>query len=299
MHEVGSGKGASDRTQPSSAQIRDALGKFEHRLSELTKVPPNKLGDFMAWPEDRLKLESKAVTKILKRFAAAVVDSTENIDHADKFLRELDLRSVSRDHDWRAIFSTIRAQEAGYDGYKRAVLVKYLQYLSFRKRLIEYVTASRRGLEETEEYSDITLFALRFGAEQAKADPHGRPGDTNFVRLPLGESVDLELPHGHDVSIMLAAHVYRLSGERPPTLVDQNGVTYMLKSGRNMIGRHPDGDVVIDPNFSDVSRAHVIFEWNGDGLIRLIDFSSRGTYVHRDALQRPGDGSSAPAPDSD
>jgi hypothetical protein len=87
-----------------------------------------------------------------------------------------------------------------------------------------------------DEYSDITLFALRFGAEQAKVDPHGHPGDTNFVRLPLGESVDLELPLGPDVGIMLGAHVYRLCGDRPPTFVDQNGVTYMLKTGRNMVG---------------------------------------------------------------
>lgn len=192
MDEVESGTNSSGISQPSAGALRNALDKFEHRLSELTKVAANKLGDFMAWSEDRRKLESKAVSKILKRFAAAVVDATENIDHADKFLRELDLRSISRDHDWRAIFSTISAQESGYDGYKRPVLVKYLQDLSFRKRLIEYVSASRRGLEETDEYLDITLFALRFGAEQAKADPHGRPGDTNFVGLPLGESVDLE-----------------------------------------------------------------------------------------------------------
>lgn len=98
---------------------------------------------------------------------------------------------------------------------------------------------------------------------------------------------------------MLAAQVYRLSGERPPTLVDQNGVTYMLKAGRNMIGRHPEGDVVIDPNFSDVSRAHVILEWDGAGLERLIDFSSRGTYVHRDALKRPSEDPTTPRFDQD
>jgi len=27
-----------------------------------------------------------------------------------------------------------------------------------------------------------------------------------------------------------------LCGDRPPTFVDQNGVTYMLKTGRNMVG---------------------------------------------------------------
>lgn len=276
---------------PSPEALRRALDKFETRLSERTKVPPSKLSEFMGWPEERLKGESKIVSKILKRFAEAVVDSVESPNSADKFLKDLDLRSISRDHDWRAIFSTIRAQEAGYEGYKHAVLVKYLQYLSFRKRLIEYVVASRRGLEETDEYSDITLFALRFRGESGdgRTVSHARAVDPSFVRLPLGESVDLELPRGHEINVMLAAHVYRLSGAHPPTLSDQHGVTYVLKKGRNMVGRHPEGDVVVDPNFGDVSRAHVIVEWDGDERIRLIDFSSRGTYVHKDAQKRPSE----------
>ena len=285
------------RTGPSPVEIRDVLHKFESRLAERTKVPPHKLSEFMEWPEERLKLESKTVSQVLKRFAEAVVDSMESPDSADQFLRDLDLRSISRDHDWRAIFSTIRAQEEGYEGYKRAVLIKYLQYLSFRKRLIEYVSASRSGLEETEEYSDITLFALRFSAEAEKVtDIHGRSMDPNFLRLPLGESVDLEVPHGQEVSVMLAAHVYRLSGDRPPVMMDQNGVSYVMKEGRNMVGRHPEGDVVVDPNFSDVSRAHVIVEWDGSARVRLIDFSSRGTYVHRSALERPSESTTVPRP---
>ena len=151
-------------------------------------------------------------------------------------------------------------------------------------------TPALTGLEETEEYSDITLFALRFSAEAEKVtDIHGRSMDPNFVRLPLGESVDLEISHGHEISIMLAAHVYRLSGDRPPVLTDQNGVAYVMKEGRNMVGRHPEGDVVVDADFSDVSRAHVIVEWDGAQRVRLIDFSSRGSYVHRRALERPSE----------
>ncbi len=273
---------------PDAEEMRDALQSFEAGLAERTKVPPSKLSELMEWPEERLRSESKAVSRVLKRFAEAVVDSLESPQNSDRFLHELDLRSISRDHDWRAIFSKIRDQEAGYDGYKRAVLIKYLQYLSFRKRLIEYVAASRRGLEETEEYSDITLFALRLEAQMQDASPsRRRAADPNFARLPLGESVDLIVSRDEEVNIMLAAHVFRLAGTEPPALTDQHGVTYVLKEGRNLVGRHPEGDVVVDPNYTDVSRAHVIIEWCGPGLIRLIDFSSRGTYVHRDALKRP------------
>ena len=276
--------------RPNAEAIQDALGKFEHRLGERTRVPPNKLSEFMEWPEEKLKRESKSVTHTLKRFAEAVVDSMEEPQSADTFLRELDLRSISRDHDWRAIFSTIRAQEAGYEGYKRAVLIKYLQYLSFRKRLIEYCCASRRGLEDTEEYSDLSMMALRLGADKESSyDEFGRAMDPNFVRLPLGESVDIEVSHARQISFMMAAHVFRLHGGSSPMVVDQNGVTYVLKQGRNMVGRHPEGDLVVDPNFSDISRAHLIIEFEGPHRVRLIDFSSRGTFVHREAFEQPSE----------
>ena len=35
------------RTGPSPVEIRDALNKFESRLADRTKVPPNKLSEFM------------------------------------------------------------------------------------------------------------------------------------------------------------------------------------------------------------------------------------------------------------
>ena len=272
--------------KPSPVEIRDGLEKFEHRLAERTKLPSNKLGEFMQWPEARLKLELKNISQILKRFAEAVVDSMENVSNANSFLQELHLRSISRDHDWRSIFSTIRAQEEGYEGYKCAVLIKYLQYLSYRKGLIAYISATRRALEETDEYTDIPLVALRLGSEEALTHRHGRTTDPNFVRLPLGESVDSKMSRGHEISIMLAAHVYRLTGDRPLILTDQNGVSYMMKPGRNMVGRHPEGEVVVDQDFTDVSRAHMIIEWDGTERVRLIDFSSRGSYVHRSAVGR-------------
>jgi len=93
---------------------------------------------------------------------------------------------------------------------------------------------------------------------------------------------------------MLAAHVFHLQGASPPTLTDQNGVSHALRVGRNTVGRHPEGDIVASSDFNDISRAHLILEWDGAHRVRLIDFSSRGTYVHRDALLSPSEASTVP-----
>ena len=84
---------------------------------------------------------------------------------------------------------------------------------------------------------------------------------------------------------MLARHLFRLMGPSHPCLVDQNGVTHFLQRGRNMIGRHPESDVVVDPDLHDISRAHAIVEWLGGQEISITDLSTRGSYVPTDVVR--------------
>ena len=107
----------------------------------------------------------------------------------------------------------------------------------------------------------------------------------DFRRLPMGEALEIPVGVGEKLDIMLAGHLFRIIGGHPPSLIDQNGVTYFLKDGRNMVGRHPESDVPIDQNFSDVSRAHLIVEWEGSDHITVIDLSSRGCYIRRKILE--------------
>ncbi|MDX1512641.1 MAG: FHA domain-containing protein [Gammaproteobacteria bacterium] len=269
-----------------------ALAQFESRLAPRTKVPSQRLREFFAWPADKVRRESEIVTQILRRFAEAVVDAIDEPARTDQFLRGLDLKAISRDHDWRTIFSTLRAQETGSGEYQRAVLIKYLQYLSFRKRLLDYILARKQGLQETGEHSDVTLYP-KVDDEPGRGplfEPptriaRERAGEA-FVRLATGENVDLKLDEGERIDIRLANHEFRLVGARPPCLVDENDVMYFLRPGRNMVGRHPESDVPIDPNFGQVSRAHLIIEWESGRTLRLIDLSSRGTFLRRGILTR-------------
>ena len=37
-----------------------------------------------------------------------------------------------------------------------------------------------------------------------------------------------------------------------------------LKLGRNLVGRHPECDIVLDPSFRAISRVHALLEWRRD-----------------------------------
>ena len=280
---------SSSAAVKASAQAEDTLQDFEDRLSARTKVPSERLSDFLGWNEDKVRREARVVTRILKRFAEAVVQSMEQPDSMDGFLAELDLKTISRDHDWRAIFSTVRVQ-SGTDSrqFKRAVLIKYLQYLSFRKRLLDFIHARKAGLEETDELSsELTRIPTPAGQEESSVVRLGVAGVPleDFERMPLGETVEVDLNDEDVLEFLLARHRFELVGGTHPYVVDRNGVTCFVKPGRNMVGRHPESDLNVDANFADVSRAHMVLEWDGEQQFRLMDLSSRGTWLRRDVLE--------------
>ena len=271
----------------------DEVDDFELRLSSRTKVPAERLGDLLGWDEDHVRQEAKVVSRILKRFAGAVVQSMEKPESMNNFLSELDLKSISRDHDWRTIFSTVRAHK-GEDSerYKRAVLIKYLQYLSFRKRLLDFIHSRKAGLEETDELS-VDLTHLPHAAPSKQDSSVVRVGFAaaamnGFARVPLGETVDVTLHDDDAFCFLLGRHRFELVGGARPYVIDTNGVTCFVRPGRNMMGRHPESDLAVDANFGDVSRAHLVLEWDGAERFRLMDLSSRGTWLRSTFLDKLG-----------
>ena len=268
----------------------DTLDHFEADLSARTKVPSERLSEFLGWNEEQVRREAKVVTRVLKRFAEAVVRSMDQPESIDGFLLELDLKTISRDHDWRSIFASLRGEhEAGGEQFKRAVLIKYLQYLSFRKRLLDFIHARKAGLEETDELcSDLTYVptpATQEGEDSVVRIGVARHAGEGFERMPLGEAVELTLGGDEVLEFMLARHRFELVGGEHPYVVDASGVTCFVKPGRNMVGRHPESDLTVDANFADVSRAHMVLEWDGGGVFRFMDLSSRGTWLLGEVLR--------------
>ena len=184
------------------------------------------------------------------------------------------------------------------------MLIKYLQYLSFRKRLLEFIHSRKAGLEETDELAiDLThLPKIAQAAEDGSVVRLGvvaaSPG--GFKRIPLGETVEIVLGSDDIFCFLLGRHRFELIGGSRPYVLDANGVTCFVRSGRNMVGRHPESDVTVDANFSDVSRAHLVLEWDGAERFRVMDLSSRGTWLPAsfldkiDSMTRPEDLIEAP-----
>lgn len=260
-------------SESGSRGMPEGLAQFSQILEERTKVPPSKACELWKWPQERLRAEVRDVHKLLNRFARAVVDAMEEPISSHDFLRDLDLKLISRDHNWRAIFSTLRTQSVWTEEHKRSVVGKYLQYLSFRKCLLDTIITQKAGLQETSNWSVSELLPAQTGRSGSKQELDGE-----LKRLPVGEPVHLNLPV-HGVELFLTSHRFRLVGGKGGGLVDSDGICYRFQLGRNLVGRHTEADIALPSELNSISRVHLVVEWNQGSEISLTDLSSGGTFI--------------------
>lgn len=275
---IGEGKNTE---APTFELVLGSASEFAQRLEPYTQLPSERVEEFLGWSEQEIRHEARSVTEVLKRFAEAVAQSMGGQTGLDDFLIQLDLRIISRDHDWRTIFAAMRDYQAPDSGaLKHTTVAKYLQYLSFRKRLLDFIYLRKSALAETGELS-----SAHPGHESLSTPAASAPNTKGLSRLPIAESVVLTLRDGEVLELVMGRHWFELVGGSRPYLVDENGVTCFMRAGRNMIGRHPESDVVIDGNFGNVSRVHVILDWDGVESFTLMDLSSRGTWLKDEVLR--------------
>ncbi len=268
--------------QPIADWVRDAtVNDFEAMLAQRAEAPGAAREQQVAQlPDAKLENYNKAVARILIQFAEAVARATTDTSLPDTFVDTFDLRYISRDHDWRAVFSALRDQGAGHRRHKLVAIEKYLEYLTTRRELVEKILADRERLQDTGGHDDPTVPEAR---DATRFEPLPVAESVELKRLPNGESVEIELPADGSVRMQLGRHSFSLVGGIP-YLIDENQHPYPLRRGRQSVGRHVECHVHVDPNFSNVSRVHMLVEWRGENVLSITDVSSLGTFVDPHAI---------------
>jgi hypothetical protein len=265
---------------PGHGSGSSSVAEFRTFLEGRTKVPAGQVDDFLAWDEQGLEDALLEVSQILRRFADAVADAAEDPTASRDFLRALDLKLISQDHNWRAIFATVRAQSIWSDEHRRLAIKNYLEYLGFRRRLLAFVQEKRASLSQTRAWRFSQLPRPEPAAHGAtQAVPGGADAPEGYYRFPNGVPVDLALPVSRTVNVWLAGSRVLLVGSQPPQLVTDGGEHLPCLRDRNLVGRHVSCDVVVPERYVSVSRAHLLVEWRGGNRVTLTDLSSYGTYL--------------------
>ena len=82
-----------------------------------------------------------------------------------------------------------------------------------------------------------------------------------------------------ETTVRLSSHIFTLVSGKHFYLTDEQGGNYLIRPGKNIIGRQAGCDVVIDPVYRGVSRKHLIIEPVSESFALVTDISSHGTYV--------------------
>lgn len=265
-------------------------GDLEFALAGRTGLPAERIAALVGLGDEALLREAEAIRQVEQRFADALSGALENVTRISPFLKEIDPSLISNDHGWREIIGALNAVDEPHEAFKKVALVKYMQYLTSRQVVIKSLYADRQARQPARPKAQPTpdsellketvildLTALGGTAEARKS--------FTFVRMPKGETVEVEPTGGEAIELMLASHRCRLlTGDRV-AFVDESGQETTLRPGRNIIGRDSSCDIVINPELRDVSRRHLVVEVEKTGKLRMVDISSHGTSIPPDYLE--------------
>jgi len=277
-----------------SLEIRDqtitfnSLGEFEFAMSGRTDVPSRKIAELIALTRPELKKEAKAIKAVEQMFVDVLAKSIDEPGTISDLMREIDVHVFSQDHQWRDLMRSLNEHTTEYDDLRRIALVKYMQYLRSRQDVIKQTYAIKKRdtraseSKESNQTSEKIPAGMRdtviFDTVVAEQDVDSTK---DFTRLPKGESVHLKLNPNEIVPLRLSKHAFHLVHDSTPKLVDEQNETYILKRGKNVVGRDGVCNIVLDSVYRDVSRVHLMLELSDQDTIRVTDLSSHGTYVPR------------------
>ncbi len=265
---------------------------FEFSLKPRTEFPLQRAARLGDWPAEDLERMAAKIRTVEQRFAEAIATSIERPEIIGSLLRGLNLKLFSKDHGWREIITALNRCGSEFDVYKKIALVKYTQYLRARQKILRDLYFERRGTESMDSSTQETKVNKAVDNLQAPHDTDlfesslkvARREDDGFGALPRGETVCLKFKGRTEMAIRLSTHSFKLVAGANFCLKDEHGSSFPIRRGKNLVGRHPDCDIVIQPFYSGVSRKHLIIEQVSETEALLTDLSSHGTYVSKQSF---------------
>lgn len=257
------------------------LDDFAFGLAGRTRIAADSVGQLMQLSPSELRREASGIRDVERRFVDVLTDSFKEPGAVGTLLKRIDGNLITEDNQWRAIMAAIVEEGPGFDEFKHLALVKYMQYLSARRDVVKSIYAHRYGAQEplvppeppAEDGAKSTLNM------EGESESDTASSQLRFERLPRGERVAVRSPRSGELAMFLSRHRFQLLVGKSPRLIDDNGVKYPLTPGINVIGRHPENDVVVGGWYRDVSRKHLMVEIGEAGVLHMTDLSTHGTFL--------------------
>jgi len=258
-------------------------GEFDMALAPRTEVAASSLRRLAKSTDEELRADLGLTRAIHRKLTLGLLRSKETGQPISQVWREIDLGKVHEEHQWQELLYALSDPQQVGDEYRRTALIKYLLYLKARR---ETITDVMREQQRAAPPGAVGSSDLVPGAAVDDITYTSMQRSPDFSRLPPRHPVDVVLAVGESITLFLAHRRMRLVVTDEGTiLTDDTGLTYPIQSGRIVVGRSAECDVVLHNAPSDVSRKHLLIE-AGAQDVKLTDLSSHGTYVIKRVLSQ-------------
>lgn len=286
----------------------DTVEKFRTFLSGKTDIPAAKMQEMLDRNDSMLKEEIKQLEQIENNINERLAATIRDPKSVDSYLDDATMVRFSQDYDWRQIMFELSKQSTDFSEYKLEAVNHYLKYVRSRidvgLRILRDREQSRQPPEDRPTMMDTmetraiegisdAMRSSRQSSEQA-VDPafmstscidlsqmkDEKIAPSELTRLPRGQSVKVDISKTTQLPFKIASRKFVIDSRREPiTLLSKTGDSYPLKPGENLIGRSTKCSIILNPEFVDISRQHLIIEVYPDKTLHMTDLSSSGTRI--------------------
>lgn len=256
---------------------------LEFALAGRCGLPPERLDALLNQPLGALLKDAENIGQMRKVLLGALDTPPEDMTSVETFIRTISPATLSSDHDWRAIIPAVTAADAVNEQFVRVALTQYVRYLDYRESILRRIYAHRQASAAVPSPASAPA-----PPRETLALELAPPASVQqaFTRIPKGKAVELRLEEGQDLPLLLAKHPFQIVHATGRfAFVGPGMEPHPLLGQPMLVGREPANDIVIDSNFRDVSRRHLLIEFDGTRLLRLTDLSSHGTSLPDEYLE--------------
>jgi hypothetical protein len=236
----------------------------------------DKLCEYQDWKSEEIA-DSVEKARIIQAQVKLLIEEQRRGRHpSGSLLGRLDERTISQDHDWRAIIVTLRGLSNKYETYQAIALDLYGEYIVSRVKAMEMLSIlkNENGGYNHGETSIIPSPLL----PSRNTDQKERvlvTGQTYRVKVPA-EGIPLTLAGFDDYRIFRSGGSLVFTGPETKNF---------LVLGENNIGRAGNGNVLLERARTAISRRHLrVTTTKGTRSVWITDLSTLGTKIPEDLI---------------
>jgi hypothetical protein len=262
-----------------------SLAALEKALKPRTSVPTQRYARFLSLDDETLANAGVTTNFAAQHLKRMLEDLRGRSEHVDTMLAGIDSGFFSLDHDWRGVFQALTGTGIHAAAFQLVAISDYRRYLLHCLDALNQISADRLQSALCGEFGSQGEERTEVAAASTAAYDSSRKSEEvlvrDLVRLPKGTTLQLRQGREGPFEIWLGKRRFRVESWSGASLVDEQGHGADLHDGRNLVGRALYNDVIVDGNFRDVSRRHLIIDLNDGMPSAITDLSSAGTYISR------------------